>query len=112
MKFLRRGFIAFDPIDFVPVAIEEKEERRPGNGKLPERGLAGKVASDRPIENEFVREKSAVFRIFIILLTQQEAAPSAARSEEIEEEKLPLAFCFGEGIIERAREPCDLGREN
>jgi hypothetical protein len=71
MKLVRRGLVASNPIDLVPVAVEEEEERSPGDGELPEDGFADAVASKRPIENEFIGEKRAVFRILVVLLTQQ-----------------------------------------
>jgi hypothetical protein len=112
VELIRRGFIASNPIDFVSVAVEEEEERSSGDGILPEDGFAGEVASKRPVENEFIGEKRGVFRILVVLLTQQYAAPSAARGEEVEEEELSLGFGLGQGLVERAREPSDLGREN
>jgi len=71
VELVRRGFIASNPIDFVPVAVEEEEERSSGDGILPEDGFAGEVASKRPVENEIIGEKRGVFRILVVLLTQQ-----------------------------------------
>jgi hypothetical protein len=78
MEFLRRGAVAVDPIDFIAVSVEEKQERRAGNAELAEDRFAGRISPGGPIQDEILFEELAELGIAVILLTQQFAAPSAA----------------------------------
>jgi len=67
--------------------------------------FTGEVAPKSPIKDEIVFEELAVFRIFVILLTQQYAIPSAGLGEKVDEQGLPCGFGFSLGLVERALEP-------
>jgi hypothetical protein len=112
VELVRRGLVPPDPVDLLPLAVEEEEERRPGDGVLPVDGFARPVVPLDPEEDESFGQKGGVVRVFVVLLTQQEAAPSAARGEEVEEEELVLGLGFGQGVVERPLEPGDLGRKD
>jgi hypothetical protein len=71
MERVGRRLIAANPIDFVPVSVEEEEEGSSGDRVLPEDRFAGRVAAERPVENEFFGQELAVLGIFVVLLTQQ-----------------------------------------
>lgn len=97
--------VAVDPIDFVAVAVEKKKERRPADAEPAKNLLAGLVPPAGPVQDEVFLEIFRELRLAVILLTQQFAASSAARGEEIQEEELSLGFGPGQGIIDRTREP-------
>jgi len=79
------GAITADPVDFLPVPVDEKQERGSGDIESLKNRVSGFVSSRRPVEDEILFEEFAVFRIVVVLLTQQYTAPSAARGEEIQQ---------------------------
>jgi hypothetical protein len=111
MELLRRSRIPGNPIELGPVRLDEKKERRALDVESGKDLFAGDSAADGPIKNEMIAENFGVRRIFIVLLTQQYAVPSAGLGEKVDEQGLSLGFGFGQGVVERARDPV-LGREN
>jgi hypothetical protein len=105
MEFRRRGRVGVDPVDLVPVPVEEQEERGPEDLVPLEDLFAGLGPSGGAIEDEIVFEELLVDGVGIVLLDQQFAGPSAAFLEEIEEQELVLGFCFGQGVFDRSGEP-------
>jgi hypothetical protein len=85
VEFIGRGAIATDPVDLLSVPIDEKQERGSGDIESFENRISGFVSSRRPVEDEILFEEFAVFRVVVVLLTQQYTAPSAARGEEIQQ---------------------------
>jgi hypothetical protein len=110
VEFIGRGAIATDPVDLLSVPIDEKQERGSGDIESLKNRISGFVSARRPVEDEILFKKFAVFRVAVILLTQQYTAPSAARGEEIQQQQLPLGLRLGQGVVDRARKP-SLGRE-
>jgi len=78
MELVRRGAVAVDPVDFVAVSVEEKQERCAGNAELAEDRFAGRLSPGGPVQDEIIFEELSELGIAVILLTQQFAAPSAA----------------------------------
>lgn len=105
MKRTGGSTVAVNPIDFIAVAVEKKKERRPADAVPAKNLLAGLVPPAGPVEDEVFLEVFRKLRLAVILLTQQFAASSAARGEEIQEEELPLGLGFGQSLIDRTREP-------
>jgi hypothetical protein len=110
VEFIGRGAIATDPVDLLSVPIDEKQERGSGDIESLKNRISGFVSARRPVEDEILFKEFAVFRVAVILLTQQYTAPSAARGEEIQQQQLPLGLRLGQGVVDRARKP-SLGRE-
>jgi hypothetical protein len=105
VELRRRGRVGVDPVDLVPVPVEEQEERRPQDLVPLEDFLAGLGPSGGAIEDEVILDELLVDGVGIVLLDQQFAGPSAAFLEEIEEQELVLGFCFGQGVFDRSGEP-------
>jgi hypothetical protein len=100
-----RGRVTIDPVDFVSVAVEEKEKRRSPDVELLNQGFAVLGAPIGAVEDEVIFEELLVFRLGIILLDQQLAGPSAAFLVEVEEQELVLRLGLGQGVLERSGEP-------
>jgi hypothetical protein len=110
VELIGRGAVAADPVDLLSIPVNEKQERGSGDIESLKNRVSGFVSSRRPVEDEILFQELAVFRVVVVLLTQQYTAPSAARSKEIQQQQLPLGLRLGQGVVDRAREP-SLGRE-
>jgi hypothetical protein len=95
-----RGRVRVDPVDLLPVPVEEEDEGRsldlePLVDLIADLGAAGGAVKDEVVFDELL-----VGGIGIILLNQQLAGPSAAFLEEIEEQKPVLGLRLGQGIVD------------
>jgi len=105
VELRRRGSVGVDPVDLVPVPVEEQEERRAPDLVLLVDLLAGLGAAGGAVEDEVVLDELFVNGVGVILLNQQLAGPSAAFLEEIEEQELVLGFRLVQGVLDRPCEP-------
>jgi hypothetical protein len=105
VELRRRRRVGVDPVDLVPVPVEEQEERRPLDLVLLEDLLAGLGAPVSAVEDEVLLEEFLVGGVGIILLDQQFAGPSAAFLVEIEEQELVVGLRLGQGLLDRPGEP-------
>jgi len=84
MKILRRSGIPAKPVDFFSVSVEKEQKRCAGNAEFFINGFPDQISPGGPVQDEILFEELAELGIAVILLTQQFAAPSAARGEEIQ----------------------------
>lgn len=105
VEFLGRARVARDPVEIGAVGAEKEQERRARDGIPLIEFLAGDVAAERAEEDEMIVEEFGVFRIVVVLLTQQYAVPSTGLGEEVDEQRLPRRFRRGQGVFERALAP-------
>jgi hypothetical protein len=105
MEFLGRTRIARDPVELGAVGAEEEQERRARDGIPLVELLAGDVAAERAEEDEMIVEEFGVFRIVVVLLTQQYAIPSAGLGKKVDEQRLSRRFRRSQGVFERALAP-------
>jgi len=105
VELRRRGGVGVDPVDLVPVPVEEQEKRRAQDLVPLVDLLSGLGAAGGAVEDEVVFDELLVNGVGVILLDQQLAGPSAAFLEEIEEQELVLGFRLGQGVLDRPCEP-------
>jgi hypothetical protein len=105
VEFLGRAGIARDPVELGAVGAEEEQERRARDGIPLIEFLTADVAAERAEEDEMIVEEFDVFRIVVVLLTQQYAVSSAGLGEKVDEQRLPRRFRRGQGVFERALAP-------
>jgi hypothetical protein len=105
VELRRRGLVCVDPVDLVPVPVEEQEERGPQDLVLLVDLFSDLGAPGSAVEDEVVFEELLVSGVGIVLLDQQFAGPSAAFLEEIEQQELVLGLRLGQGVLDRAGEP-------
>jgi hypothetical protein len=102
-ELVRRRPISDDPVDLLPVLVDEELGRR----RPDVEPLIGRVpvlfAPGRAIEDDVGVEEIGVFGIVVELLNQQFAAPSATRVE-IDENELVLFLGLGQRLVEGPRE--------
>jgi hypothetical protein len=106
-ELVGRRAVADDPVDLVPVLVDEELGRRGIDLELLVNGVADLVAAGGAIKDDVLVEKIGVLGVVIELLDQQFAAPSATR-EEIDEDELVLFLGPGQRLVERPVH--DLGR--
>ena len=109
VEFFGRGAVAPDPINFLAVPVKEQQERGSGGFEPLGYRFPDFFVREGAIENEIVVEILSELGIVVILLTQQYAAPSATRGEEVQEEELARGLGLGQGVVHRAFQPDGLG---
>jgi hypothetical protein len=63
--------IAADPVDFLPVPVEEKQKGSSGNIESLEDRIPSFVSSGSPVKDKILFQEFTVFWIIVVLLTQQ-----------------------------------------
>jgi hypothetical protein len=94
--------VADDPVDLLPVPVEDEDGRRRLDPEAGENGFPGEVAAGGAVEDESLREEVGELGVLVNLLDQQVAASSAASLVEIDEDELVLLLGLGQGLVERA----------
>jgi hypothetical protein len=94
--------VADDPVDLVPVLVEDENGRRRLDSEPGEDGFPGEVAARRTIENERLGEEIGELGVFVNLLDQQVAASSATSLVEVDEDGFVLLLGQGQRLVEGA----------
>jgi hypothetical protein len=101
------GAVADDPIDFLPVLVDEELRGRRVDAEFLVDRVADLIAARGPVEDDVFVEEIGVFRVVVELLNQQFAGPSATR-EKVDEDELVELLGLGQRLVEGAGE--DRGR--
>jgi hypothetical protein len=96
-----------DPVDLFPVLVDDELGRSGPDVVLFVDGVAVLVPAAGAVDDDVGVEEIGVFGVFVELLDQQFAAPSATR-EKVDEDELVVLFGLGQRLVEGARQ--DVGR--
>jgi hypothetical protein len=102
-ELVGRRPISDDPVDLLPVLVDEELGRRRPDVEPFIGGVPVFFAPDGAIEDDALVEEIGVFGIVVELLNQQFTAPSATRVE-IDENELVLFLGLGQRLVEGSRE--------
>jgi hypothetical protein len=95
-----RRLVAGDPVDLLPVTVQEEEERSAADAEPLDQALAGEIAAAGPIEYDVLFEELGELGDIVELLDQQLAVASAVLLEEVEEQELTARFGLGQRVFE------------
>jgi len=102
---LGRRRVVGEQIDFGAVSGQDVGQRSEMGGVvLPDDGNGPGIVLAGAVEDEMPIQEILELGIFVELLTQQSAAPSAVR-EEIDQDVFSFGFGFSQSFVQRSPEP-------
>jgi hypothetical protein len=110
LELVGRGAVADDPVDLESVGAEDQGRRGGLDAVLLEDGAALLRVGIGPEEDEILVLEGVELGVFVELLAEQLAAPSAT-AVEVDNHQLVLELGLGYGLVQAALEPALSGGE-